>query len=144
MDDFPGDSNERSHDDRGARPEWPGDGSVTVYYSMSAEIEVERQALAARWHRLRRGGPTPQLEAAPALARIIDDFPAIRARLAELRTTDGGGLAALPRQFSATVLDPDWLNGVQAEIRHELAAADRSPTEAEAGPSPNLILDDPV
>jgi hypothetical protein len=100
MDDFWGDSNGRSHDDRGARPEWPGDGSVTVYYSMSAEIEVERQALAARWHRL---------------------------RCAHL-----------------TVLDPDWLNGVQEEIRHELAAADRSPIEADAGPSPNLILDDPV
>jgi hypothetical protein len=78
------------------------------------------------------------------LAQIIDDFPAIRARLAELRPTDGGDLAALPRQFLAIVLDPDWLNAVQEELLHELAAADRSPIEADAGPSPNLILDDPV
>jgi hypothetical protein len=93
MNDFWGDSNERD-----PRPEGPADVEVKVRYAMNAE--PERQALAARWHRL---------------------------RCAHL-----------------TVLDPDWLNGVQEEIRHELAAADRSPIEADAGPSPNLILDDPV
>jgi hypothetical protein len=54
MDDFWGDSYERD-----PRPEGPADVAVKVRYAMTAEIE--RQALAARWHRLRlvlpRGTP---------------------------------------------------------------------------------------
>jgi hypothetical protein len=137
MDEFWGDSNDRG----GPQPGWPANVAVKVDSPISAEIE--RQTIAARWHRLRCGGSTPRQEDIPASARIIDDFPAIRARLVELRAGDVG-LAELPRHFSAAVLDSDWLNGVQEEVLRELAAADRSPIEADVGPSPSLILDDPV
>jgi hypothetical protein len=90
------------------------------------------------------------------MTRIIDDFPAIRAAMAGLRAADSGpawrairltdadAASMVSRQFPVTVIDPDWLNGVQEKMLHELAAADRSPIEPEAGPSPHLMLGIPV